>query len=78
MKRFGITVDEYDRLLVQQDGHCALCPATHSDGTSLRFHVDHDHETGRVRGLLCRSCNMALGILGDDIDGLNRALTYLT
>lgn len=48
---------EYERLLAAQDGHCALCPAT---GKTRRLHVDHDHKTGQVRGLLCYKCNNAL------------------
>jgi len=47
----------YDRLLEQQGGHCALCPATPK---TKRFHVDHDHKTLKVRGLLCHRCNRVL------------------
>lgn len=56
--RYGITVEQYDEMLAAQGGHCALCPWEPSDGKVLA--VDHDHETGRVRGLLCRGCNLAL------------------
>lgn len=48
---------EYERLLVAQDGHCALCPATPK---TRRLQIDHDHKTGRVRGLLCFRCNRFL------------------
>jgi hypothetical protein len=47
----------YDRLLAEQDGHCALCETTPK---TRRLHIDHDHATGRVRGLLCFRCNNAL------------------
>jgi hypothetical protein len=56
-KALGVTDDEYARLLAAQDGHCALCPNTPK---TRRLHVDHDHATGRVRGLLCYRCNRAL------------------
>lgn len=55
--QLGVTDDDYARMLAAQDGHCALCPATPK---TRRFSVDHDHATGRVRGLLCHRCNRAL------------------
>ena len=68
---YGITLDEYDAMLEKQGGHCALC-----DRTELV--VDHCHETGRFRGLLCRPHNVAIGALGDNTYGLQRALEYLS
>jgi len=59
--RYGISVQEYEELLDAQAGGCALCGGTHRSGR--RLHVDHDHETGRVRGLLCYPCNQAVGRL---------------
>jgi hypothetical protein len=58
-RRYGITVEDYDRMLEGQGGVCALCKETCSKGT--RLCVDHDHDSGRVRGLLCDSCNRGLG-----------------
>jgi hypothetical protein len=55
--RVPITADEYDRLLAVQDGHCALCP---NKPKTRRLHVDHDHRTGRIRGLLCHRCNRVM------------------
>lgn len=58
-RNFGITLAEYDALLLRQGGVCALC-----DGpciTGVRLAVDHDHKTGRVRGLLCLICNVGIG-----------------
>lgn len=68
---YGITEEDFQRMLLEQEGRCALCckPAT--------LVVDHCHVTGMVRGLLCRRCNVALGTLGDNIDGLLRAIAYL-
>lgn len=74
--RYGITIEDYETLSQQQDGRCALCGGL-PRGTK-RLHVDHCHETGRVRGLLCIGCNRALGALGDSPEGLARALTYVT
>ena len=79
---FGITVEEYDRLLVAQGGVCALCSkpeeAIGRGGVVKMLAVDHDHASGAVRGLLCQRCNLALGLLGDDPAGLQRALEYVT
>lgn len=60
MRRYGITLAEWDALLERQGGHCAFCPAT-VGFRGGRLLVDHDHETGAVRGLLCYRCNTALG-----------------
>lgn len=76
LRRYDITSQEYDRLLSAQGGACACCGATQNrDGK--RLFVDHDHETGAIRGLLCRKCNAGIGALGDDIAGVERALAYL-
>lgn len=55
--KLGVTPTDYDRLLDEQDGHCALCPNVPK---TRRLHVDHDHFTGAVRGLLCYRCNRVL------------------
>ena len=63
LKAYGITPEDYDRMLEEQGGRCAMCrtddPGGH--GGVKHFHVDHDHETGVVRGLLCDTCNRGLG-----------------
>ena len=71
---YGITPEEYSRLLESQGGVCALC-----GGESLTrgLAVDHNHETGEVRGLLCGSCNTALGLLKEDVELLFKAIKYL-
>lgn len=56
-KQLGVTDEEYARMFAAQNGHCALCPSTPK---TRRLHVDHDHATGAVRGLLCHRCNRAL------------------
>ena len=57
--RYGITLEDYDAMLVAQGGGCALCQRFPNEGRRLA--VDHDHETGRIRGLLCNPCNVMLG-----------------
>lgn len=71
--RYGITVADYERLYLEQDGRCAICLIPFSG----RAHIDHEHETGRIRGLLCRPCNVGLGHFGDNVEGLMRAVAYL-
>ncbi len=71
--RYGVTDDDYKRLVAEQGGRCALCSA---EPTALT--IDHCHKTGRVRGLLCNRCNTALGWLGDDADSAYRAFLYLS
>lgn len=71
--RYGITTERYEDLLRSQGGLCAVC----RDKDSLSLVVDHDHATGRVRGLLCHRCNTAIGFLQDNSVGVRRALEYL-
>ncbi len=70
-RRYGIGQADYDALLEKQGGLCALCRQRPAE------HVDHDHVTGRIRGLLCSCCNQALGNARDDIATLQRAIDYL-
>lgn len=60
-RSYGLTLKEYDRLLMNQQGNCAACDRPPKEGR--RLHVDHDHHTGEVRGLLCSGCNAALGFM---------------
>jgi hypothetical protein len=74
--KFGLRREEYNRILEAQGGVCALCERPPTPGISL--HVDHDHGTGEIRGLLCMRCNNALGLFGEDPDLLKRAARYVT
>ena len=74
IKEYGITLADYESLGAFQQHKCAIC----NQETSEDLHVDHDHHTNVVRGLLCGSCNRALGLLEDDIYRLVRAREYLT
>jgi hypothetical protein len=75
--KYGITPEQYDEMLLNQDGKCAICATDNPGGANNTFHIDHDHETGRVRGLLCHKCNRSIGFLGDNAVGVARALAYL-
>jgi len=75
-KRYGITEDQHKELLNKQGGHCALCPKTLEDN-GRKFAVDHDHVTGKVRGLLCKEHNTGLGYFHDSIEELELAIKYL-
>lgn len=59
---FGLTRAEFEALLDSQDGRCAICCRREPGGRSNEWHVDHCHETGVVRGLLCAGCNLGLGV----------------
>jgi Recombination endonuclease VII len=72
-RRYGISAAEYEALLAKQDGACAICRKRSKE----RLCVDHCHLTGRIRGLLCHACNLALGYLKDDQASLVAALAYL-
>ena len=75
---YGITADEYDAMMTAQGGRCAICGSTDpGDGRSKNMSVDHDHETGKVRGILCTKCNVGLGQFQDDINLLSSAIEYL-
>lgn len=76
--RFQLSVQEYEAMLADQDGRCALCRSEKPGGRWNRFAVDHCHETGLIRGLLCWSCNRALGALGDTPVAIGRAFAYVT
>jgi len=77
MSRYGITVDDYDRMLEEQGGCCAICNTDTPSGRRGRFSIDHNHETGEVRGLLCQKCNAGLGYFKDSPTILATALKYL-
>lgn len=75
---FGLTPDQYDAMLASQAGRCAACGSTdNGDPRFDTFSIDHDHETGAVRGLLCSPCNRAMGQVGDDPDRLMSLVAYL-
>lgn len=79
-RRYGISVEEYQRLFDEQNGVCAICGQPETKiykGTMARLAVDHDHETGTIRGLLCNGCNTGLGHFKDNPKLLEGAINYL-
>lgn len=79
-RKYGITLEQYHNLLVAQGGVCAICgkPETCTyQGVVRDLCVDHDHETGAVRQLLCAVCNLLIGKAGDDPVLLEKAAAYL-
>lgn len=75
LKEYGMTLTDYEILYAKQQGKCAICEGS-SNGKG-RLHVDHDHISNRVRGLLCFDCNSAIGKLRDDPELLYKAISYL-
>lgn len=80
-REYGITLDDYNKMLQEQNGLCAICgereTIKNKNGTLSELCVDHDHITGKIRGLLCRECNGALGKFNDNIEILKSAIKYL-
>jgi hypothetical protein len=75
LRKFGLTLDQYRAMRDSQGGACAICGTAPPGEYDLR--VDHCHATGKIRGLLCATCNLALGNLGDTAAGVHRAVEYL-
>jgi hypothetical protein len=75
-KKYGITPEEYDKMLEDQNYSCYICHI-HEDKLDRSLAVDHCHTTGKVRGLLCGSCNRFLGKINESIETVERMLEYL-
>ena len=75
-RTYGITAEDYDVMYADQDGSCAICK-THQLELDRTLFVDHCHETGNVRGLLCSQCNSGLGMFKDNTQALLDAVEYL-
>lgn len=71
---YGISLQEFELILEAQGGGCAICG---KKSKKYRLSIDHDHYTGKIRGILCSPCNRAIGILGDSLEGLLKAVNYL-
>lgn len=69
---YGLTLEKFEEMIEDQDGCCLIC------GEAKKLVVDHDHETGKVRGLLCSPCNTGIGHFKDDVDRMLSAIDYLT
>jgi hypothetical protein len=75
LRHYGLTKEDYERMLVEQAGICAICELPDPSGKALA--VDHNHVTNEVRGLLCENCNRAIGLLKDSAYRCARAAEYL-
>lgn len=74
MRRYNLTLEDYQGWVDEQRGHCAICNKV---PVKSKLVIDHDHDTGTLRGLLCTKCNTGLGKFDDDFQLLEKALTYL-
>jgi hypothetical protein len=77
-KKYNLSKEEYEKLLLAQNNKCAICNSDTPKGRYSSFNVDHDHKTNKVRGLLCTNCNRGLGFFKDDIELLKKALYYIS
>lgn len=73
-RTYGITLADYDEIVRSQNRLCALCGKPPIDGL---LRVDHCHDTGKIRGLVCHKCNGGIGLLGDDLESVRKAVAYL-
>lgn len=80
IKRYGVTLQEYNYLFEKQNGVCRICskPETSTNKHGIKqLSINHSHKIGKVRGLLCSKCNCMLGLANDNIDILKEAINYL-
>ena len=73
---YGITVGDYNKLFQQQNGCCTIC-GRHQSELNKRLAIDHDHDTGKIRSLLCSRCNQGIGLFGENVTILKSAINYL-
>ena len=76
-RQYGITLAEYEQMLRDQNNKCAICK-NEDEVEGRRLAIDHCHESGNVRGLLCGKCNRGLGLFYDNKELLDNAISYLT
>jgi hypothetical protein len=74
-RRYGITQEQFDQMIINQNNKCKIC-SIEFKGTKFT-HIDHCHDTNRVRGLLCNDCNLAIGQFNDNTDIMDNAIKYL-
>jgi hypothetical protein len=77
VKKYGITHNDYDDMYLNQDSKCACC-GDEIKRIDKHTHIDHCHTTGKVRGILCKPCNIGIGEFKDSVDRLQKAIDYLT
>ena len=77
VSNYGISLIEYNQKLEDQKGVCAVCKTQESSKRNVKLSVDHNHSTGKIRGLLCSRCNRSLGLLRDDFNVVLTMAKYL-
>jgi hypothetical protein len=75
--RYGLKHGEYNVLFEAQNGVCSVCKKVQDSKKTKRLFIDHNHITGKVRGLICNKCNVALGMVGDSVERLEMLISYL-
>ena len=78
LRQYGLSPEGFQALLKSQGGKCAICRSENPSARHGKFCIDHCHKTGRIRGLLCHPCNVALGRLGDNPEAIKRVLDYVS
>lgn len=76
-EQYNITLEDYNKLFEEQNECCVICGKNQSEFSKKLF-VDHNHETGKIRGLLCYKCNACLGYFNDNISTFQKAIEYLS
>lgn len=76
-KRYSLTLEQWNVMFSEQLGRCRICDI-HQNDLKMELAVDHDHTSGRIRGLLCVRCNRAIGLLEDRVDLLQKAINHLS
>lgn len=77
-RTYGISLEDYEDLIIAQNSVCAICEKDLSSLSGRELHIDHCHDSGKIRGILCSHCNVGIGNLNDDIDLLYAAIDYLS
>lgn len=75
--KYSMTEEQYNKILQEQNGVCAICSTDDPGGPWKKFKVDHNHKTGEIRGLLCQHCNVGLGHFKDDVTLFTKAIEYI-
>lgn len=77
--RYKLSIDDYEKMVVEQGSRCAICGTDNPGRKSKNNHwfIDHCHETNKIRGLLCHKCNLGLGHFNDNIDLMEKAIEYI-
>jgi Rps23 Pro-64 3,4-dihydroxylase Tpa1-like proline 4-hydroxylase len=75
LKQYGLTVDQYNQLIENQNNSCLICKKEFSE--QIKSHIDHCHASGKVRGILCQKCNQGIGLFYESLESLQSAIEYL-